>query len=510
MAQPTALIVLDGWGIAPDGPGNAVARAHTPNFDRYWNECPHTQLEASGTAVGLPPGQIGNSEVGHLNLGAGRVVKQSLTYIRDLIENGSFFDNKVLQDTLLAARGRALHLMGLVSDGGVHSDLQHLLALLELAKRSAVAPVYVHAFTDGRDVPPDSGLGFLEELERRIERLEHDIAVATVTGRYFAMDRDRRWARVKRAYDAIVCAEAAHHAESGAAAVRQAYARGESDEFIQPSVVARHGRPFAGVQDGDSVVFFNFRADRSRQLSYALLAQGDWREFERCRTVKVSYASLMEYDREMATPYAFEQPPVRNCLAEVLSRAGSDQYHSAETEKYPHVTYFFNATKEEPFPGEARKLIPSPQDVATYDEKPEMSAPELTAETLARLAGVEDDFVLLNYANPDMVGHTGVFEAAVRACEAVDEGLGRLVEALTAKGAAVLILADHGNAEVMIDERGEPHTAHTTNPVPCILVGAGDRRLRDGGVLGDVAPTLLEVMGIPKPREMTGESLLAH
>jgi 2,3-bisphosphoglycerate-independent phosphoglycerate mutase len=510
MPRPVALIVLDGWGLAPAGPGNAISQARTPNFDRYWQSSPRTTLEASGGAVGLPAGQIGNSEVGHLNLGAGRVVKQSLTYIQSLIDDGSFFKNEVLNRAYEAASGHALHLMGLVSRGGVHSDLSHLFALLELAKRKGTAPVYVHAFTDGRDVPPDSGLGFLEELEREIQRLDHDIRVATVIGRYYAMDRDRRWGRIKRAYNAIVCAEAEYTATSGVEAVKAAYARGETDEFIQPTVITRAGKPVATLQDGDSVVFFNFRADRARQLSYALLKDGAWNDFARCRRVKIHFASLMEYDRALGVPFAFALPEIHDCLAGVISEAGLKQYHTAETEKYPHVTYFFNAEREEPFPGEERKLVPSPQDVPTYDHKPEMSAPELTEATLERLATHDDAFILLNYANPDMVGHTGVLQAAIKAVETVDEGLGRVVAAVLAKGGAAVIVADHGNAEVMLDERGEPHTAHTTNPVPCLIVGAGELTLREGGMLGDVAPTVLELMGLKQPEAMSGRSLIVR
>ena len=509
MTKPVALIILDGFGLAPDGPGNAVALADTPNFDLYWNEYPHTQLEASGKAVGLPEGQMGNSEVGHMNLGAGRVVMQSLTYIASQIESGEFFENKILNTTYDAAKGHALHLMGLTSRGGVHSDLEHLFALLELAKRKNVSPVYVHVFTDGRDVPPDSGLGFVKELQEKIESLGHDIRIATVTGRYFAMDRDKRWDRIKRAYDAIVCGKADYTATSAAEAVEKGYARDETDEFIKATVIQPEGQSPATMNDGDSVVFFNFRADRARQMTYALLGDKDWSEFERCKIVKINYASLMEYDQELNAPYALELPELRNTLSEVISAAGKKQYHTAETEKYPHVTFFFNAEREKPFEGEERAMVQSPQEVATYDEKPEMSAPELTEKTLKRIQTKDDDFILLNFANPDMVGHTGVLEAAIKACEASDRGLGKLVDAILNKGGAAIIIADHGNAEVMIDENGGPHTAHTTNPVPCILVSNETHSLRNGGVLGDVAPTVLNLMGIEKPEDMTGKSLLS-
>ena len=508
MTKPVALIILDGFGLAPDGPGNAVSLADTPNFDRYWQNYPHTQLIASGKAVGLPEGQMGNSEVGHMNLGAGRVVMQSLTYIASQIESGNFFDNKVLNETYDAAKGHALHLMGLTSRGGVHSDLEHLFALLELAKRKNIAPVYIHCFTDGRDVPPDSGLGFINELQAKIDSFEHDIHIATVTGRYFAMDRDKRWDRIKQAYDAVVCGQAEFTAKSAAGAVQKGYDRGETDEFIKATIIQPEGQAIAMMNDGDSVTFFNFRADRARQITYALLGDKNWNAFERCKVVNIAYASMMEYDRVLAAPYALELPELNSTLSEVVSAAGKKQYHTAETEKYPHVTFFFNAEREKPFDGESREMVQSPQEVATYDEKPEMSAPELTQKTLVRIQNEDDDFILLNFANPDMVGHTGVLEAAIKACEASDKGLGTLVDAILKKGGAAIIIADHGNAEVMVDENGGPHTAHTTNPVPCVLVSNGNFSLREGGALGDVAPTVLSLMGLEKPEEMTGESLL--
>jgi 2,3-bisphosphoglycerate-independent phosphoglycerate mutase len=510
MTNPVALIILDGFGLAPAGPGNAVTLAGTPNFDRYWQDYPHTELQASGRAVGLPEGQMGNSEVGHMNLGAGRVVEQSLTYIQSLINSEEFFENKVLNDLYDAAEGHALHLLGLTSRGGVHSDLNHLFALLALAKQKDTAPVYIHVITDGRDTAPDSAKGFVKEVQDEIYALGHDVHIASVSGRYYAMDRDKRWARIEKAYDAMVCGQAGLTATSAGEAIEQAYARGETDEFIQPTVILEDGQPVARMNDGDSAFFFNFRADRARQLSYALLGGANWREFERCRVVQdLHYASLMEYASDIKAPFALELPEITHCLAQVVSEAGKSQYHTAETEKYAHVTYFFNAQREEPFANEERKLVPSPK-VATYDLQPRMSAPELTEATLERLKTHDDDFILLNYANPDMVGHTGVLEAAVKACEAADEGLGKLVEAILEKGGAAIILADHGNAEVMI-EGGKPHTAHTTNPVPCIIVSGNESdkpiKLRSGGALGDVAPTVLELMGLPQPQEMTGKSL---
>jgi 2,3-bisphosphoglycerate-independent phosphoglycerate mutase len=514
MIRPVALLILDGFGLAPKGPGNAVELARTPTFDRIWHDYPHTSLTASGRAVGLPEGQMGNSEVGHLNLGAGRVVMQSLSFIQAKIDDGSFFEDKVLLRAIDDAQGHALHLMGLVSDGGVHADLEHLYALLELARRRGASPVYVHVFTDGRDTAPDSGRRFVAALEERIGSLGIDAAVASVSGRYYAMDRDKRWDRTKRAYDAIVCGSSEHRARSAGQAVAAAYERGETDEFIAPTVIVdADDAPLGELRSGDSVIFFNFRADRARQLTYALLGDKDWNAFERCRRPALHYASMMEYDRQLDAPYAFELPALHHCLAEVLSEAGLRQYHTAETEKYAHVTYFFNAQREEPFAAEERHLVPSPK-VATYDLKPEMSAPQLTDDTVARLREADDDFVLLNYANPDMVGHTGVLAAAIAACEAADSGLGRLLDALLAKGGAAIIIADHGNAEVMIEADGSPHTAHTTNPVPCVLVcddpALKGARLRTGGVLGDVAPTLLEILGIDPPSEMSGRSLIAH
>ena len=510
MKGPVALIVLDGFGLAPDGPGNAVAKADTPNFDRFWREYPHTQLQASGRAVGLPEGQMGNSEVGHMNLGAGRVVMQKQTFIDALVESGDFYENEVLRETFGACDGiNTLHLMGLVSDGGVHSALTHLYALLELAERHTDCRVAIHAFTDGRDVGPSTGIRFMEELSGNLQAMEN-AKLASVTGRYYAMDRDKRWERTKEAYDAVVCGRAEFTARSGVEAVQAAYERGETDEFVKPTVIVDdQGEPVAPIRDGDAVFFFNFRADRARQLSYALLHE-DFDGFGRCRVVKnLHYASMMTYAENIGGPFAFELPEIKNPLAEVLSNAGLTQYHSAETEKYPHVTFFFNALREEALPGETRYMEPSPK-VATYDLQPEMSEPALTEQAVARILEHDDDFLLLNFANPDMVGHTGVLEAAIKACGAADEGLGRVVEAVRERGGTVLVLADHGNAERMIDERGGPHTAHTTNPVPFIVIGDDKNlKLRDGGALGDVAPTVLELLEIEKPAEMTGQSLLS-
>jgi len=522
-ASPLVVIILDGFGLAPPGPGNAVELANTPIFDAIWDQRPHTSLAASGEAVGLPAGQMGNSEVGHMNIGAGRVVRQSLTHIAALIADGSFFRSSVLLDVCGATTepGSTLHLLGLVSDGGVHSDIEHLIALLELAKRQGVSRVRVHAFTDGRDSPPDGAAAYLLTVETKLAELRaagHDAQIASVTGRYYAMDRDQRWQRTQAAYEAVVCGSAPHHAGTALEAVTAAYARGETDEFIAPTVI---GNPSTGggvhaaggerMRDGDAVIFFNFRADRARQLSRALVSDSSFSGFERCAVPAISFASFMEYDSELHTRFAFALPELTSGLSEVVSAAGLRQYHTAETEKYAHVTYFFNLRREEPFAGEERVLVPSPK-VATYDLQPQMSAPELTATTVRRLQAGTDAFVLLNYANPDMVGHTGVTAAAIAACEAVDAGLGELLAAIEAAGGAALVIADHGNAESMLTESGEPHTAHTTNPVPCVLVSndpaLAEVGLRAGGALCDVAPTVLDLLGLTQPPEMTGSSLL--
>ncbi len=517
MTRPVVLVILDGFGLAPEGPGNAVALARTPVFDSIWEGRPRTELAASGTAVGLPAGQMGNSEVGHMNLGAGRVVRQSLTYIQAQIDDGSFFENEVLTELYASVHeGGTLHLLGLVSGGGVHSDIGHLLALLDLAERRGTKRLRVHAFTDGRDAPPDSGAGFVRRVEARLTQLRGhgmDARFASVSGRYYAMDRDKRWERTKQAYDAVVCAQAAHFASSAEKAVTDAYSRGETDEFILPTVVTDPdgGGPVGTVADGDALFFFNFRADRARQLTYALLGGPEWAGFERCATPRVAFATMMEYDREWPAPFAFALPEIGETLPEVLAAAGLGQYHTAETEKYAHVTYFFNAQREVAYPGEERALVQSPK-VPTYDLQPEMSAEELTERTALRIAEADDAFVLVNYANPDMVGHTGVLEAAITACEAVDRGLGRLIEASLARGGTVLVIADHGNAELMLEPDGSPHTAHTINPVPCVLVSNAPElegvKLRSGGALADVAPTVLDLLGLPQPAVMTGRTLL--
>ncbi|HIH45149.1 MAG TPA: 2,3-bisphosphoglycerate-independent phosphoglycerate mutase [Candidatus Methanoperedenaceae archaeon] len=505
MQRPVALIILDGFGLREKTEGNAVSAARTPNLDRFYREYPWTTLVASGEAVGLPEGQMGNSEVGHLNIGAGRIVYQDLTRITKSIRDRSLFSNAVLREALMLAKqhGSAVHLMGLLSDGGVHSHIDHLKALLELSKLNGIDRVYVHAFLDGRDVPPRSAAVYVREIEAFTEKLGIG-KIATVCGRYYAMDRDKRWDRVKKAYDALTSGDGMH-AASASDAVEAAYARGESDEFVQPTAIAENGFPGGAVTDNDTVVFFNFRSDRAREITRAMTAAG-FSDFERKRHPKVHFVCLCQYDETFRLPVAFPPEHHANILGEVLGKNGMMQLRIAETEKYAHVTFFFNGGEETPFAGEERCLIPSPK-VATYDLKPEMSAYELTDETLERIRSHTYDVIILNYANCDMVGHTGIFEAAVAAVEAVDECLGKVVEAVRQAGGISIITADHGNAEMMTDEDGKPHTAHTCSRVPFILIDDGTKNLRSG-ILADIAPTILELLDIRKPAEMTGRSLL--
>jgi len=485
------LAILDGFGCSRETRGNAIKNAHTPNFDRLFREYPYTTLKASGSAVGLPEGQMGNSEVGHLNLGAGRVVLQELPRIDLAIQDGSFYRNPVLLEALenVKRSGSSLHLMGLVSDGGVHSHINHLHALLEMARFNGVNDVCVHAFLDGRDTPPKSGLGFIRELERRCE-------IATVSGRYYAMDRDRRWERTRLAYDALTLA-AGRKCGSAVEAVETAYRLGETDEFVKPTVVT--GRT---IRSGDSVVFFNFRADRARQLTRAF-TDLDFPYFPRQVHPRVHFVCMTQYDRKINAGVAFPPHRIKNTLGEVLSQQGLRQLRIAETEKYAHVTFFFNGGVEEANPGEDRVLIPSPK-VATYDLKPEMSAPLVTSRLLEIMENY--DVVILNFANLDMVGHTGVYAAAVKAVETVDACIGRIHRKLEEIGGVMFLTGDHGNAEQMYDN-STPHTAHTGNPVP-FLVTVGGVELRGDGILADVAPTMLELLGLEKPVEMTGESLI--
>jgi 2,3-bisphosphoglycerate-independent phosphoglycerate mutase len=501
------LVVLDGWGLAEPGPGNAVSLARTPVFDELWETFPHTTLTACGGAVGLPEGQMGNSEVGHLNLGAGAVVRQDLVRIDDAIANGQLAGSEVLRAAFTAAR--RVHLIGLVSDGGVHSSLEHLLALIALGRELEVEDLVVHAFTDGRDTLPHAGAGYLAQLDGR-----KDARVGSVIGRYWAMDRDRRWDRTQRAYDLLVQGAAPNRAASGAEALREAYERGESDEFIEPTVVGDEAK----IRSSDSVIAFNFRPDRMRQLTRALAEPGfgeqegaeelpGWTGRGGAAPVG-RYTTLTEYEEGWPYPVVFAPERPATTLSLVLARAGARQLHVAETEKYPHVTYFFNGGEEAPLAGERRELVPSPRDVPTYDHKPQMSAHEAAAMFVSAWREDRPRFAIINFANADMVGHTGVIEAAVRAIEVVDECLGQVVAAVHEAGGACIVTADHGNADHMLEPDGSPNTAHSLNPVPVIVTLAGLTLAQGGGVLADVAPTVLELLGIEQPEEMTGHTLV--
>ncbi|MGC1853574.1 MAG: 2,3-bisphosphoglycerate-independent phosphoglycerate mutase [Solirubrobacterales bacterium] len=496
-----ALVILDGWGLAPAGPGNAISLAETPVFDGLWNRYPHTQLSAQGPDVGLPDGQMGNSEVGHLNLGAGAIVKQDLARIDDAIADGSFFED----EALLAACDRArrsprgrLHLLGLVSDGGVHSGWEHIEATIELASQEGVPDIVFHAFTDGRDTLPHGGRGYLEELERWLRQAGR---VATVSGRYYAMDRDTRWERTKLAYDAIVHAQGLG-AVSSAEAIETAYERGETDEFVKPTVIG----DYDGAAAGDVAIFINFRPDRARQLTRAL-ADPDFSEFPRSGPI-LDLTTMTEYRKGWPYPVAFPEARPQTTLAEVIAKADGRQLHVAETEKYAHVTYFFNGGREEEWEGEERRLVDSPRDVPTYDHKPQMSARAAADAFVSGWSEGDYRFGIINFANPDMVGHTGVIPAAVQAVEEVDRRLGDVVAAVEASGGACIVTADHGNCDHMLEPDGSPNTAHSLNPVP-LVVTADSLQLRDHGILADVAPTALELLGIPQPKAMTGRSLLA-
>jgi 2,3-bisphosphoglycerate-independent phosphoglycerate mutase len=501
-----ALIILDGWGINESCSSNAVCLAKKPRLDALFRDYQSTRIGASGMEVGLPTGQMGNSEVGHLNMGAGRIVYQDLTKITKSIEDGDFFTNPVLTGAIARAlaSGGKLHLMGLLSDGGVHSHNTHLYALLELARRQGLTDVCVHALLDGRDTPPQSGAGYLAELETKIKEIGVG-RIASVCGRFYAMDRDNRWDRVERAYRAMT-EGVGIAAQSSAAAIEGAYLSGQTDEFVEPRVVGTQ----ATIDNGDAVIFFNFRADRAREITRAL-TDANFTGFKRAKLPQLAdYVCLSEYDATFDLPVAYPSTTDANLLGEVVSKAGRRQLRIAETEKYAHVTFFFNGGSEEPFAGEDRALIPSPQDVATYDQKPSMSASAVTDEAVARIESGSYDLIILNFANPDMVGHTGILSAAIEAMETVDSCLGRVVDAVLAAGGSLLITADHGNCEQMVDSEGKPFTAHTSNPVPLILVDPERRQtpLRQG-ILADIAPTLLELMGLETPPEMTGKSLLA-
>jgi 2,3-bisphosphoglycerate-independent phosphoglycerate mutase len=514
MHRMCLLMILDGWGIRDSRKANAVALADTPNL-KSLKECyPCTKLRCSGEAVGLPDGVMGNSEVGHMNIGAGRVVYQDLVRINKAVREGDFFENPTLKTIMtsvsknhLAARP-ALHLIGLVSDGGVHSDIHHLLALLDMARKNGLKHVFVHAILDGRDTPPDSGVDYIRRLKEHICR--HNFGdIASICGRFYAMDRDKRWDRTEMAYRLYTAGDGLHEKDP-VEAVQKAYQRGEMDEFVKPVVLTDKGdHPLGTFRDGDGVICFNFRSDRVRQITHAFNDVG-FPFFERRKPPALcGYVCMTQYDETFSLPIAFAPVNLKDILGEVISRNGLSQLRIAETEKYAHVTYFFNGGEEKPFPLEDRCMVPSPRDVPTYDLKPEMSARAVTELLLSRLDETAYPLVVLNFANMDMVGHTGFLDAAIRACETVDECAGRIVEKVQAMGGVVLITADHGNAETMADENGHPHTAHTLNPVPLILVDDTRRQavLREG-VLGDIAPTILEIMDIEKPELMTGHSLI--
>jgi 2,3-bisphosphoglycerate-independent phosphoglycerate mutase len=501
-------MILDGWGINPDCNNNAVCLADTPHLDQLFNRLPHTRIGASGEDVGLPDGQMGNSEVGHLNLGAGRVVYQDLTRISRSIHDGTLQTNRVLTNAFSALKNSKgkLHLMGLLSDGGVHSHISHLFALIDMAKQFGINEICIHAFLDGRDTPPTSGSGYLQQLEDELQRQQIG-QVCSVMGRFYAMDRDNRWERVERAYLAltegigITC-------QSSSEAIESAYTAGQNDEFVEPRVIFENDRPCGTIDDGDAVIFYNFRSDRAREITRAL-TQDDFIGFVRNKIPQISsYVCMTEYDETFVLPIVFPSDNYPNGLGEVMAANNLRQLRIAETEKYAHVTFFFNGGRELPFRGEDRALIPSPTDVETYDQKPMMSASAVTDEVVRRIESGSYDLIVLNYANPDMVGHTGNLQAAIEAMQTVDTCVDRVVTALEKVGGLALITADHGNCEQMADKQGHPHTAHSTNPVPLLLLGGHDDMSLRTGILADIAPTLLELMGLDQPAEMTGHSLI--
>ncbi|AXM89221.1 2,3-bisphosphoglycerate-independent phosphoglycerate mutase [Anoxybacillus ayderensis] len=506
--KPVALIILDGFALREETFGNAVAQAKKPNFDRYWNEYPHATLTACGEAVGLPEGQMGNSEVGHLNIGAGRIVYQSLTRVNIAIREGEFERN----ETFLAAmdhvkkNGTNLHIFGLLSDGGVHSHINHLFALLKLAAKEGVKHVYIHGFLDGRDVGPQTAKTYIQQLNEQIAQIGVG-EIATLSGRYYSMDRDKRWERVEKAYRAMVYGEGPSYRDP-LACIDDSYANGIYDEFVLPSVIVREdGSPVATIQDNDAVIFYNFRPDRAIQISNTF-TNDDFRSFDRGpkHPKNLFFVCLTHFSETVKGYVAFKPTNLDNTLGEVLSQNGLKQLRIAETEKYPHVTFFMSGGREEKFPGEERILIDSPK-VATYDLKPEMSAYEVTEALLKEIEADKFDAIILNYANPDMVGHSGMLEPTIKAVEAVDECLGKVVDAIIAKGGIAIITADHGNADEVLNPDGSPNTAHTTNPVPVIVTKKGIT-LRQDGILGDLAPTMLDLLGLQQPKEMTGKTLI--
>ena len=508
--KPVVLMVLDGYGLNSNPEGNAIAMANTPVMDKLMAECPFVEGAASGLAVGLPDGQMGNSEVGHMNIGAGRIIYQDLTRITKSIEDGDFFENKGLLAAIENCKknNSDLHLWGLLSDGGVHSHISHVYGILELAKKNGLENVYVHAFLDGRDTPPASGKDFVATLEEKMAEIGVG-KIASLSGRYYAMDRDNNWDRVQKAYDSLVKGEGVK-ATSAVQAMEDSYAQDVTDEFVLPTVIIdESGAPLSLVKENDSVIFFNFRPDRAREITRAFCDDA-FTGFDR-PFIPLTYVCFKDYDETIPNKIiAFEKESIDNTFGEYLAKCGKKQLRLAETEKYAHVTFFFNGGVEDPNVDEFRLLVNSPKDVATYDLKPEMSAPEVGMDLVDAIKKNEYDVIVINFANPDMVGHTGVIPAAVKAVERVDQLVGDAVEAVKEVGGVMFICADHGNAEKMIDyETGKPHTAHTTNPVPFILVNAEEgTELREGGCLADIAPTLLELMGLDQPAEMTGKSLI--
>ena len=507
--KPTVLMILDGYGLNEKTEGNAVAQANTPVMDKLMAEYPYVKGYASGLAVGLPDGQMGNSEVGHLNMGAGRIVYQELTRITKEIEDGDFFKNEALLDGIanVKANNSDLHLYGLLSDGGVHSHNTHLYGLLELAKREGIENVYVHCFLDGRDTAPASGKGFVEELEAKMKEIGVG-KIASISGRYYVMDRDNRWDRVEKAYNVLTKGEG-EHADSAVAAMEASYAKDVTDEFFVPTAIMENGAPVATIKDNDTVIFFNFRPDRAREITRAF-CMDEFDGFDRGARKNVKYVCFTEYDVTIPNKeVAFKKVELKNTFGEYLAAHGKTQARIAETEKYAHVTFFFNGGVEEPNEGEDRILVKSPK-VATYDLQPEMSAPEVCEKLCDAIRSEKYDVIIINFANPDMVGHTGIMEAAVKAVETVDSCVGKAVEALKEVDGQMFICADHGNAEQLVDyETGAPFTAHTTNPVPFILVNADPAyKLRENGCLADIIPTMIELMGMEQPAEMTGKSLL--
>ncbi|MEW4412963.1 2,3-bisphosphoglycerate-independent phosphoglycerate mutase [Clostridium sp. AN503] len=508
--KPVVLMILDGYGLNDNCEANAVCEGRTPVMDQLMSQCPFVKGQASGLAVGLPEGQMGNSEVGHLNMGAGRIVYQELTRITKSIKDGDFFTNPAFLEAVENCRKNdsALHLFGLVSDGGVHSHLTHIFGLLELAKRNGLEKVYVHCFLDGRDTPPTSGKEYVAQLEAKMAELGVG-KVATVSGRYYAMDRDKNWDRVKLAYDAMTKSEGTR-SDSATGAIQASYDEGKTDEFVAPTVITENGAPVAAIQNDDSIIFYNFRPDRAREMTRAF-CDDQFDGFDRGDRVKTTYVCFTDYDETIGNKLvAFVKESITNTFGEFLAAHDMKQARIAETEKYAHVTFFFNGGIEEPNKGEDRFLIPSPKEVPTYDLKPEMSAPAVCDKLVECIKSGEYDVIIINFANPDMVGHTGVEAAAIKAIETVDACVGKAVDAIKEVDGVMFICADHGNAEQLVDyQTGEPFTAHTTNPVPFILVNADPSvKLREGGCLADIAPTLIELMGMEQPKEMSGESLI--